>query len=114
VPVGSSEALYQAMRFPHCPDWQREILEAPHAMQAKMKARKEGRRQKHSRPDWEAVQEEVMRWCLRVKPHGRLRPSERPSMSRPRRTAVTQYRTKVAEVLAERPVAGAIGSGLGA
>lgn len=67
VRVGSSEALYQAMRFPHQPDWQREILEVPHAMQAKMKAKKEGRRQKHSRPDWEAIQEDVMRWCLRVK-----------------------------------------------
>src|SRR5262245_53783667 len=66
-PVGSSEALYQAMRFPHRPDWQREILDAPHAMQAKMKAKKEGRRKQHSRADWERVQEAVMLWCLRVK-----------------------------------------------
>ncbi|HJT77422.1 MAG TPA: NADAR family protein [Gemmataceae bacterium] len=67
VRVGSSEALYQAMRFPHRPDWQKEILDAPHAMQAKMKAKKEGRRKTGSRPDWEQVQEEVMRWVLRVK-----------------------------------------------
>jgi ribA/ribD-fused uncharacterized protein len=65
--VGSSEALYQACRFPHRPDWQREILDAPHAMRAKMAARKEGRRKQHSRADWERVQEAVMRWCLRVK-----------------------------------------------
>jgi ribA/ribD-fused uncharacterized protein len=65
--VGSSEALYQACRFPHCPDWQQEILDAPHAMQAKMKAKKEGRWKEHSRPDWEQVQEAVMRWCLRAK-----------------------------------------------
>jgi ribA/ribD-fused uncharacterized protein len=66
-PVGSTEALYQTCRFPHRPDWQREILDAPHAMRAKMAAKKEGRRKQHSRADWERVQEAVMRWCLRVK-----------------------------------------------
>jgi ribA/ribD-fused uncharacterized protein len=66
-PVGSTEALYQACRFPHRPDWQQEILAAPHAMQAKMKSKKEGRRKEHSRPDWEEIQVEVMRWCLPVK-----------------------------------------------
>jgi type I restriction enzyme S subunit len=66
-PVGSSEALYQACRFPHRPDWQREILDAPHAMRAKMIARRDGRRKEHSRPDWQEVQVEVMSWCLRVK-----------------------------------------------
>jgi ribA/ribD-fused uncharacterized protein len=65
--VGSTEALYQACRFPHRPDWQQEILDAPHAMRAKMVAKKEGRRKEHSRSDWEQVQEAVMRWCLRVK-----------------------------------------------
>ena len=67
VLVGSSEALYQAMRYPHRPDWQKEILDAPHAMQSKMKSKKDGRRKTGSRPDWEQVQEEVMRWVLRVK-----------------------------------------------
>src|SRR5262245_3223760 len=65
--VGSTEALYQACRFPHRPDWQQEILDAPHAMRAKMVAKKEGRRKQHSRADWERLQEAVMRWCLRVK-----------------------------------------------
>jgi type I restriction enzyme, S subunit len=65
--IGSSEALYQVCRFPDRPDWQREILDAAHAMRAKMVAKKEGRRREHSRPDWEAIQIEIMRWCLRVK-----------------------------------------------
>jgi ribA/ribD-fused uncharacterized protein len=64
--IGSSEALYQACRYPHRLDWQREILEAPHAMRAKMACKKEGRRQQ-SRRDWAEVQLEVMRWVLRVK-----------------------------------------------
>jgi predicted NAD-dependent protein-ADP-ribosyltransferase YbiA (DUF1768 family) len=59
--IGSSEALYQACRFPHRPDWQQEILAAPHAMQAKMAAKKQGRRKEHSRPNWEEIQVEVMR-----------------------------------------------------
>jgi ribA/ribD-fused uncharacterized protein len=65
--IGSSEALYQVCRFPARPDWQREILDAAHAMLAKMVAKKEGRRREHSRSDWEEIQVEVMRWCLRVK-----------------------------------------------
>ena len=32
-----------------------------------MKAKKEGRRKEHSQPDWEEVQVEIIRWCLRVK-----------------------------------------------
>jgi ribA/ribD-fused uncharacterized protein len=65
--IGSSEALYQACRFPQRPDWQQEILNAAHAMRAKMVSKKEGRRKEHSRADWEQVQEAVMLWCLRVK-----------------------------------------------
>jgi type I restriction enzyme S subunit len=64
--IRSSEALYQACRYPHRPDWQREILAAPHAMRAKMSAKKEGRRS-DSRPDWDAVRVEIMRWTLGVK-----------------------------------------------
>ena len=30
--VKSTEALYQSLRFPHQPEWQREVLAAPHAM----------------------------------------------------------------------------------
>jgi type I restriction enzyme, S subunit len=67
VRARSTEALYQACRFPHQPDWQREILAAGNGMRAKMAAKKAGRRKLHSRSDWEAIQVEVMRWCLRVK-----------------------------------------------
>ncbi|HJN13665.1 MAG TPA: NADAR family protein [Pirellulaceae bacterium] len=62
----SSEALYQACRYPHKPQWQREIMVAPHAMRAKMAAKKENRRT-HSRPDWNTVRVGIMRWCLRMK-----------------------------------------------
>jgi ribA/ribD-fused uncharacterized protein len=67
VPVGSSEALYQACRFPHRPEWQQEIISQASPMAAKMKAKKEHRRQDHSRPDWPQAEVEVMRWVLRVK-----------------------------------------------
>src|SRR4051794_30207681 len=53
--VRSSEALYQACRFPHQPGWQREILAARNGMQAKMAAKKESRRRLHTRPDWEEI-----------------------------------------------------------
>jgi ribA/ribD-fused uncharacterized protein len=65
--IGSSEALYQACRFPHRPDWQKEIIIQASPMSAKMKAKKEGRRDRHSRPDWDVICVEVMRWVLRVK-----------------------------------------------
>lgn len=66
ISIKSTEALYQACRYPHEPEWQQEILNAPHAMRAKMVSKKNGRRT-HSREDWQAVQVEVMRWCLRLK-----------------------------------------------
>jgi ribA/ribD-fused uncharacterized protein len=64
--IGSTEALYQACRYPHQPEWQREIIAAPHAMRARMVAKKGARRQ-HSRPDWDEVKVDIMRWCLRLK-----------------------------------------------
>ena len=66
VTVKSSEALYQLCKYPSQPDWQREILDAPHAMQCKMKARKAGR-PKEVRADWHQVNVGLMRWVLRVK-----------------------------------------------
>ncbi len=66
VTVKSSEALFQACKYPSEPDWQRDIIDAPHAMQCKMKARKTGR-PKHVRADWPEVNVSVMRWVLRVK-----------------------------------------------
>ncbi len=67
ISIGSSEALYQAMRFPHQPEWQKEILDAGHAMAAKLKSKKEKRRDTGSRPDWQTVNLDVMRWVMRVK-----------------------------------------------
>lgn len=60
----TSEALYQACRFPHLPHVQMLIQEQSSPMAAKMKS-KPFRPQ--SRPDWERVRVRVMRWVLRVK-----------------------------------------------
>lgn len=62
--IRTSEALYQACRFPRMPDVQRLIIEQKSPMTAKMKS-KPYRAQ--SRPDWERVRVKVMTWCLRVK-----------------------------------------------
>lgn len=60
----TSEALYQACRFPHLPDVQRMIIGENSPMTAKMKSKPY---RKDSRPDWDRVRIKVMRWCLRVK-----------------------------------------------
>lgn len=60
----SSEALYQACRFPHDPNVQVEILHERSPMTAKMKSKKYLDR---SRLDWDSVRVNVMRWCLRAK-----------------------------------------------
>jgi ribA/ribD-fused uncharacterized protein len=60
----TSEALYQACRYPHLPDLQKEIISQRSPMTAKMKS-KPYRRQ--SREDWENVKIQIMRWCLKVK-----------------------------------------------
>lgn len=62
--IHTSEALYQACRFPHLPDIQRIIIEQTSPMTAKMKSKPH---RQNSRPDWDAVRVTVMRWCLRVK-----------------------------------------------
>ncbi len=64
IPIRTSEALYQACRYPHRPDIQREILAEASPIAAKMKS-------KHAypltRPDWEVVRVPVMAWCVRLK-----------------------------------------------
>ncbi|HSC20101.1 MAG TPA: NADAR family protein [Solirubrobacterales bacterium] len=60
----TSEALYQACRFPYRPEVQRLILEQASPMTAKMKSKPY---RSESRPDWNQVRVKVMRWCLRVK-----------------------------------------------
>lgn len=63
--VRTSEALYQACRFPDRPDVQRKIIAERSPMAAKMRSKPY--RQEHCRPDWDDVRVDVMRWCLRVK-----------------------------------------------
>lgn len=67
IVIPSSEALYQACRFPHRPEWQAEIISQSNPMTAKMVAKKDGRRAHQSRPDWAAIELDVMAWALRVK-----------------------------------------------
>ena len=62
--IHTSEALYQACRFPHLPEIQRLIINQASPMTAKMKSKPH---RKNSRSDWDRVRVKVMRWCLRVK-----------------------------------------------
>jgi len=64
IPIRTSEALYQACRFPHLPEVQKLIISQKSPMTAKMKGKPHRR---NSRPDWDRVRVKVMRWCLRVK-----------------------------------------------
>lgn len=64
IHIRTSEALYQACRFPHLPDVQKLILNEPSPMTAKMRSKPY---RKDSRPDWDAVRVPIMKWCLRVK-----------------------------------------------
>jgi len=64
IRIRTSEALYQACRFPHRPEVQALIIEQKSPMTAKMKSKPYRR---DSRPDWDHVRVKIMRWCLRVK-----------------------------------------------
>ena len=64
IRIPSSEALYQACRFPHMPNVQRKIIEERSPMTAKMRSKPH---RKSSRPDWDDVRVDIMRWCLKVK-----------------------------------------------
>ena len=64
VDIRTSEALYQACRFPHNPEVQRLIIEQRSPMSAKMKSKPY---RDNTRPDWHRVRVRIMRWCLRVK-----------------------------------------------
>ena len=60
----TAEALYQACRFPEYPNIQAEILEQASPMRAKWISR---HYQEFTRPDWDCIRLQVMRWCLRLK-----------------------------------------------
>lgn len=62
--IRTSEALYQACRFPHLPEVQRMIIEETSPMTAKMRSKPY---RDDSRPDWDDVRVKIMRWCLRAK-----------------------------------------------
>ncbi len=64
IRINTSEALYQACRFPHRPEVQRMIIGEHSPMTAKMKSKPY---RSDSRPDWDHVRVKIMRWCLRVK-----------------------------------------------
>lgn len=60
----SSEALYQACRFPDLPDVQQMIARQASAMAAKMKSKPH---RGATREDWPRIRLRIMRWVLRVK-----------------------------------------------
>ena len=60
----TSEALYQACKFPARPDVQQRIAEAPTAREAAAIGRTPGLR---INPGWNAQRVDVMRWVLRLK-----------------------------------------------
>jgi type I restriction enzyme, S subunit len=64
IRILTSEALYQACRFPQMPDVQRLIIAQNSPMTAKMKSKPY---RKDTRKDWLQVRVNIMRWCLRVK-----------------------------------------------
>ena len=64
VKVLTSEALYQACRFPHMADVQKLIIAQTSPMTAKMRSKPY---RDKSREDWLKVRVRIMRWCLRVK-----------------------------------------------
>lgn len=64
VPIRTSEALYQACRFPDRPDIQTQIVQQASPMTAKMVGKPF---RLLTRPDWNHARKQIMRWCLRVK-----------------------------------------------
>lgn len=60
----TSEALYQACRFPHLPNVQEKIIKEKSPMTAKMVSKPF---RSNSRQDWDNVRVDIMYWCLRVK-----------------------------------------------
>lgn len=60
----TSEALYQACRFPHLPHVQKKIIEQKSPMSSKMVSKPF---RKDTRIDWDKSRVEIMYWCLKVK-----------------------------------------------
>lgn len=64
VHILSSEAIYQACRFPHLPKIQGKIIKEKSPMSAKMVGKPY---RSNSREDWDDTRIKIMRWCLKVK-----------------------------------------------
>ena len=62
--IRSSEALYQACRFPNDPEIQKKILSQSSPMTAKMVGKPH---RENTREDWQKLRIVIMKWCLRVK-----------------------------------------------
>jgi ribA/ribD-fused uncharacterized protein len=62
--IRSSEALYQACRFPLHPEVQEKIISQSSPMTAKMVGKPF---REHTRNDWNDKRVTIMKWCLRVK-----------------------------------------------
>lgn len=60
----TSEAIYQACRFPDLPEVQKLIIGEKSPMTAKMKSKPH---RIHTREDWDNVRVAIMRWSLQVK-----------------------------------------------
>lgn len=65
IDIRTSEALYQACRFPNHPNIQKIIISQKSPMSAKMKSKPH--RKDKNRSCWEFHRIPIMRWCLRVK-----------------------------------------------
>jgi ribA/ribD-fused uncharacterized protein len=64
IRILTSEALYQACRFPHHPEVQKLIISQTSPMTAKMRSKPF---RSESRADWMRVRVRIMRWCLTAK-----------------------------------------------
>lgn len=64
VSLRTSEALYQACRFPHIPEVQQLIVNEASPMTAKMRSKPF---RKDTREHWDDIRVPIMKWCLRVK-----------------------------------------------
>lgn len=64
IQILTSEALYQACRFPHLPEVQRKIIAEKSPMTAKMVSKPF---RGNSRQDWDNLRTDIMYWCLKVK-----------------------------------------------
>jgi ribA/ribD-fused uncharacterized protein len=64
IHILTSEALYQACRYPHLPDIQEKIIREKSPMAAKMVGKPY---RNNSRPDWDETRVKIMSWCIRIK-----------------------------------------------